>query len=302
MIKKKRAIAPHSPTIQKKVKSVAPTAMEYIMLFNTCVIKQEKIAEIDKVIDQSIVVNRARYEGIAKLVKGGLGNISSLYNTQPLFQTSYIPFYKRFTPSSSPSNTSSLLNKPLYGSSLLNVSSANQLSDRLQSNFVDNSSLFGVNNDVFSGGNVVGGSGVPWYFIACVHYLECSFSFKKHLHNGDPLTGYTVNVPPHRPKVGHAPPFTFEESAVDAIKLMKYDQVTNWSLPFILLKLEGYNGFGYNRKGIRTPYLWSYSNHYTKGKYVKDGVYDASAVSSQLGAAVILKRMEERALINIPRN
>jgi lysozyme family protein len=35
---------------------------------------------------------------------------------------------------------------------------------------------------------------------------------------------------------------------------------------------------------------------------VKDGVYDASAVSSQLGAAVILKRMEERALINIPRN
>jgi hypothetical protein len=124
--------------------------------------------------------------------------------------------------------------------------------------------------------------------------MECNFSFKHHLHNGDPLTGYTVHVPANRPKVGHAPPFTFEESAVDAIKLMKYDQVTNWSLSFILLKLEGYNGFGYNRKGIHTPYLWSYSNHYTKGKYVKDGVYDANAVSSQLGAAVILKRMEDQ--------
>jgi lysozyme family protein len=300
-MKKKRTIKPGSPTIKKKVKSIAPTAMEYIMLFNTCEIRKEKIAEIDKVIDEKIVVNRNRYEGVSNLVKGGGVNNNSLFGSnQPLFQSSYIPFYSRFN---TPAPVGSAFNiNPFSSSKLPQDLFSSRTTDVFRNNFVDNSNVFGLNRDIFSGPTFTNGSGVPWYFIACVHYLECSFSFKKHLHNGDPLTGYTVHVPAHRPKVGHAPPFTFEESAVDAIKLMKYDHVTNWSLPFILLKLEGYNGFGYNRKGIRTPYLWSYSNHYTKGKYVKDGVYDANAVSSQLGAAVILKRMEQRALINIPRN
>jgi lysozyme family protein len=301
-MKKKKIIKPTSPTVSKKIKSVAPTAMEYIMLFNTCEIKKEKIAEIDKVIDEKIVVNRSRYEGISTLVKGGGVNNSPLLNNQPLFQSSYIPFYSRFNSLSNGPDTLTTANKifgaPKFSPTML----SGKTYDFLQGKYVDNSSTFGLNKDIFSASIFGSGSGVPWYFIACVHYLECSFSFKKHLHNGDPLTGYTVHVPAHRPKVGHAPPFTFEESAVDAIKLMKYDQVTNWSLPFILLKLEGYNGFGYNRKGIRTPYLWSFSNHYTKGKYVKDGVYDANAISSQLGAAVILKRMEQRALITIPRN
>ncbi|RYE27446.1 MAG: hypothetical protein EOP45_01175 [Sphingobacteriaceae bacterium] len=293
-MKKKRIIKPNSPTIKKKVKSIAPTAMEYIMLFNTCEIKKEKIAQIDKVIDEKIVVNRSKYEGISNLIKGGGVNNNSLFTNQLLFQSSYIPFYNRFNSTPTADNPFGTPKPPqdLYSARTL---------DLFKSNFVD-SSQFSFNRDIFSGITFTSGSGVPWYFIACVHYLECSFSFKKHLHNGDPLIGYTVHVPAHRPKVGHTPPFTFEESAVDAIKLMKYDHVTNWSLPFILLKLEGYNGFGYNKKGIRTPYLWSYSNHYTNGKYVKDGVYDANAVSSQLGAAVILKRMEQRALISIPRN
>lgn len=319
MKKKKRIIKHGSPTIRKKVKSVAPTAMEYILLFNTCEIKKEKIAAIDKIIDEKIVVNRSRYEGVSNLVKGG-GISALLPNNQPLFQSSYTPFYTRFpsladsvkaVPDSTITNPIPLdsttvknlitpstpfsLPKPTFGFTP-------QKYDLLTGKYIPNNDPFGLNRDIFAGTNFFAGSSVPWYFIACVHYMECNFSFKHHLHNGDPLTGYTVHVPANRPKVGHAPPFTFEESAVDAIKLMKYDQVTNWSLSFILLKLEGYNGFGYNRKGIHTPYLWSYSNHYTKGKYVKDGVYDADAVSSQLGAAVILKRMEQRALISIPRN
>jgi lysozyme family protein len=300
-MKKKRIIGPNSPTTNKKIKSIAPTAMEYIMLFNTCEIQKEKIAEIDKVIDEKIVINRSKYEGISSLVRKASANDSSLYNSQPLFQSSYIPFHNRFN--SIPSKAGTLANFNAFGASTPPQDlHSSQTYNSLKSNFVDNSNMFGLNRDISHEATFTSGPGVPWYFIACVHYLECSFSFTKHLHNGDPLTGYTVHVPAHRPKVGHAPPFTFEESAVDAIKLMKYDQVTNWSLPFILLKLEGYNGFGYNKKGIRTPYLWSYSNHYTKGKYVKDGVYDANAVSNQLGAAVILKRMEQRALINIPRN
>jgi lysozyme family protein len=301
MIKKKRIIKKSPSTIHKKSKTMAPTPMEYIVLFNTCEVKEEKVAEVDKIIDEKVIVNRSRYEGISSLVKLG-NNSACLLNSKPLFQSSYIPFFDRFSAPAASGGNSSLFNLAGTSAGGLNLNNAGKTYNFSQGNFVDGNNT-DFSKDIFSGSSLFSsGSAVPWYFIACVHYLECSFSFKKHLHNGDPLTGYTVHVPVHRPKVGHAPPFTFEESAVDAIKLMKYDQVTNWSLPFILQKLEGYNGFGYNKKGVHTPYLWSYSNHYSKGKYVKDGVFDASAVSQQLGAAVILKRMEQRGLISIPRN
>ncbi len=51
---------------------------------------------------------------------------------------------------------------------------------------------------------------------------------------------------------------------------------------------------GYRKKGIHTPYLWSYSNHYSKGKFTNDGVFDPDAISKQCGAAVLLRRMSEK--------
>ena len=303
MKKKKRIVRPSLPTTKKKVKkSSIPTAMEYLLLFNTCVITKEKLGDIDKIIDEKISVNRPRYESISSQVRLGNG-LQLPAGNKNLFASTYVPFYDRFK--SNPLNLpqqDSLVNTLTQPKSLLDLSpKTDQIGSLLSGNFFNGNNLF--NTDVYSVTNFFGGgSAIPWYFIACVHYLECSFSFKKHLHNGDPLTAYTVQVPANRPKVGHGPPFTFEESAVDALKLMKYDKVTNWSLAYILQKLEGYNGFGYNKKGIHSPYLWSFSNHYTKGKYVKDGVFSADAVSQQMGAAVILKRMEDRAIISIPRS
>lgn len=312
MIKKKKIIKAGPPTLKKK-KSNIPTPTEYVDLFNTCVITKTRIAEVDKIIDEKVVVNRSRYEGISRLVGLGTTSILATAGNQNLFQSSYVPFYNRFQQPDTAGTGQSALGTAASGGSLSTLIGNDPLKaiDLAKPNLGDTISLSGnagtaynnlFSNDIFGGSSYFKGISVPWYFIACVHYLECGFSFKKHLHNGDPLTSYTVHVPAHRPQVGHGPPFTFEESAVDAIKLMKYDQVTNWSLPFILQKLEGYNGFGYNKKGIHTPYLWSDSNHYSKGKYVKDGVFDANAVSTQIGAGVILKRMEERALIYIPRN
>lgn len=132
---------------------------------------------------------------------------------------------------------------------------------------------------------------VPWYVVGIIHGLEGSFNFKKHLHNGDPLTDRTVNVPEGRPKTGN-PPFTFEESAIDALNMKKSQFPKNWGyIEDVLYFLERYNGLGYRNKGLNTPYLWSGSNHYIKGKYVSDGRYDPNAVSKQIGAAVILKSM-----------
>lgn len=149
--------------------------------------------------------------------------------------------------------------------------------------------------------NVSAETNVPWHIIAIIHCMEGSLSFNTHLHNGDPLTARTVQVPAGRPKNG-TPPFTWEFSAKDALSYDGLDTWEDWSVPGSLYKLEGYNGYGYHRLGINSPYLWSYSNNYTKGKFVKDGVFSATAVSKQCGAAVILRRMFEKQIVtaNVP--
>lgn len=130
--------------------------------------------------------------------------------------------------------------------------------------------------------------GVPWVFVGVIHAMECGFNFAGHLHNGDRLTARTVNVPKGRPKDSE-PPFTWLQSALDALRLKKLDSVTDWSVPHMLYLLEGYNGFGYRRRAMPSPYLWSFSNVYEKGKFVADGKFDPNAVSKQCGAALMLK-------------
>jgi lysozyme family protein len=134
--------------------------------------------------------------------------------------------------------------------------------------------------------------GVPWYAIGVIHAMECSLDFGLHLHNGDPLTARTVHVPAGRPPKGD-PPFTWEASAEDALTFNGFAAWKDWSVAGLLYELEAYNGWGYrsNHPETLTPYLWSFSNHYTKGKYVADGTWSATAVSQQVGAAVLLKRL-----------
>lgn len=138
--------------------------------------------------------------------------------------------------------------------------------------------------------------GVPWHFIGIVHAMEAGFDFATHLHNGDPLTARTVRVPAGRPTSGE-PPFSWVESARDALTLKNLHRETDWSIPRVLYNLERYNGFGYRRMGVPTPYLWSFSNLYEKGRYTSDHVYDPNAVSKQCGAGVMLKALKDKKLI-----
>lgn len=137
-------------------------------------------------------------------------------------------------------------------------------------------------------------SGVPWHFIAATHNMESSQNFAKHLHNGDPLSARTVQVPAGRPASG-SPPFTWEASAIDALGLKKLGPDTDWTLAGTLFRLELYNGWGYRTYHPETlsPYLWGWSNHYVSGKYVRDGVWSPTAVTDQCGAAVLLRRLAE---------
>lgn len=139
--------------------------------------------------------------------------------------------------------------------------------------------------------------GVPWWFVAVIHDLEGSRNFHTHLHNGDPLTHKTVHVPKNRPPGN--PPFTFEESARDALTLEGFAHVADWSISRALFRLERFNGFGYRAATIHipTPYLWSFSQHYTRGKFSSDGHFDPNLVSRQCGAGVLLRVMVDRGVV-----
>jgi lysozyme family protein len=133
----------------------------------------------------------------------------------------------------------------------------------------------------------VGGPlGILWHFIGVCYAMEAGFNFRTHLHNGDPLTARTVQVPPIRPAVGN-PPNDWEGSAADAMLYEKFSAQQDWSLERTLYRWEQYNGWGY-RGRVNSPYLWSFSNQYAKGKYVRDSVWDANAVSQQCGAVTML--------------
>ena len=140
--------------------------------------------------------------------------------------------------------------------------------------------------------------GIPWHVVGIAHYRECSLNFGRHLHNGDPLEARTVHEPKGRPIKG-SPPFSFEESATDALRYDRTRAWTDWSLPGTLYKLESYNGFGYRlyHPHVLSPYLWGRSIHYTRGGYLRDGVWSETYVNRQLGSAVLLRRLAELGLV-----
>jgi lysozyme family protein len=136
-------------------------------------------------------------------------------------------------------------------------------------------------------------TGVPWPWIGPVHSRESDLDFRTHLHNGDSLSARTRHVPAGRPKKGN-PPFTFEDSAVDALTMSPHnlDKVTRWTAERMCYEWEKYNGWGYLNKG-NSPYLWSWTDLYHGGKYVADGRYDASHWDTQAGCIAIFKELAE---------
>jgi len=143
---------------------------------------------------------------------------------------------------------------------------------------------------------VEGATRVPWFVIAALHNRESDADFDTQLAQGDPLDRVSVNEPS-----GRGPFDTWEESAIDALVTLKHlDRVAaggggEWPPARICYETERYNGFGYRNyhPSVKSPYLWSFTTHYTAGKYVADGQYSANAVDKQCGAIPIMKRLME---------
>lgn len=124
---------------------------------------------------------------------------------------------------------------------------------------------------------------VPFWVIAGIHFRESSLNFNANMVNGQHLGQVTTIVPK-----GLGPWKTWEQAAVDAFKRRKYDP--SWSVAQWLDFCEAYNGMGYRKRGITSPYVWAYTNQSAEfGKFVKDGVFDPNHEVTRPGIAALLE-------------
>jgi lysozyme family protein len=131
-------------------------------------------------------------------------------------------------------------------------------------------------------------TGVPWAVIAVIHQRESSQSWAASLAQGDRWDQVSIHVPAHR---GPFP--SWEAAAEDALVICPphASHWTDWTIGGALTLLEQYNGLGYFRMGIPSPYIWSSTDQYHRGKYIADGHFDPNAVDHQTGCAALLQRM-----------
>ena len=129
-------------------------------------------------------------------------------------------------------------------------------------------------------------TGVPEDVLFACHYRESSLSFKGVLHNGEKIigTGLLTRLVPK----GRGPFKTWEEAAIDAMEIEKHKFPKEWNLIGKLEFCEAYNGLGYKKRGLPSPYVLSFTNAYTSGKYVADGKFDPDFIDKQCGTAAII--------------
>lgn len=139
------------------------------------------------------------------------------------------------------------------------------------------------------------GHNIPWWVIAVIHDREClkqrdgSLSWSCNIAQGSPFSVRSKIIP------RNGPFRSFEDAAVDALVVQAPRAAlnTDWSAGGVMTILERYNGLGYAKKGRPSPYIWSGTDQYVKGKYVRDGVYDPNVVDAQLGVAIVLSEMQK---------
>lgn len=130
---------------------------------------------------------------------------------------------------------------------------------------------------------------VPWWIIAVIHEREASQRWDANIAQGDRWDRKSTHIP-----AGRGPFVSWHDAAVDALtNCAPYAaKWKDWSAGGSLTLLELYNGEGYEKyHHMASPYLWSGTQHYVRGKYVGDGQFDPSAVDHQLGCAILLKKM-----------
>lgn len=137
---------------------------------------------------------------------------------------------------------------------------------------------------------------IPWWWVACIHERESDADFSTYLGNGEHVVGpsamaqgrKTVLVPR-----GRGPFPNFAAGAIDALTHEGYVGITDWSLPRALFLAEAWNGWGYIGR-INSPYIWSWSNLYSSGKFQENrhgSWFNPNLRDPQPGVVAMLKAM-----------
>lgn len=138
---------------------------------------------------------------------------------------------------------------------------------------------------------------VPAALIAALHWREAGGyrnpdMWGRYLHQGDPLGKKAVHAPKNipifhewEPAAVHAIQYEFRQKPdLEDLKLTK----DTTDLAKLCVFAEEFNGAGYYRRGVPSPYVVSATTNYKRGKYVDDGVYSAWAVDQQPGVLPML--------------
>lgn len=147
-------------------------------------------------------------------------------------------------------------------------------------------------------------SNVPAILVAAIHWREASGDFTTYLSQGDPLgtrtwaNGDSNDGKSLSASIPNTILFTnWDDAAIFALNYetsaksvsgISYDeQDINDMLTFA----EYYNGLGYKKRGVPSPYILSGTSCYKSGKFDSDGHYNSQDVDDQIGVLVMLRAL-----------
>jgi len=139
-------------------------------------------------------------------------------------------------------------------------------------------------------------TGVPAAGLMALAEREMSGNLHCYLGNGQRLTKRTTIVPLNR---GPFPDTEegFIAGALDALQLDGLDQVAKmpggWSLPRFAYESEKWNGWGYRRYRIPSPYAFGGTTVQKPGKFIRDHDYSSTTMDPQLGTIAIVEKLFE---------
>ncbi|PST83468.1 hypothetical protein C7T94_12965 [Pedobacter yulinensis] len=221
--------------------------LEYIRLFDSCVIAPARVPELNMLIDNKILAGKTLYTQLR----------DQLFTPpQTVPASAYAPAASGFSAFS----------------------------------YAPSTPVAAAARTDFAGSQV----SMPWYVVACLHYHE-QVDLNQRLRSG--RTGGLRN-PLSSPGQRMIPISGALRDPVAAIRrTLKGDAVKCWTLPNILRVFERHNS---DRSNANSSDLWSGSNHPSVLAF-RTGFPPPASATGPLGAAVVLKGLENRGIIQIPR-
>lgn len=131
-------------------------------------------------------------------------------------------------------------------------------------------------------------TGLPWALVLAISWQESTCNDMSTIANGQRWDKVTTLVPKQEGPYG-----SWAEAAKHSID----DHNRNnrhiipdmlWTPSKCLFYAESWNGWAYYRRGLNSPYICTFTNFETPGRYVGDGQFDPKARGANAGVLAVL--------------